>query len=443
MNKSIIKTYDIRGVYPSEINEETAYQLGLVFVNFIKTKKVVVGYDIRLSSLSLFKSLSRGLIEAGADVLNIGLVSTDALYFASGSWNLPAIMITASHNPKEYNGFKLRAAGAQTITPQSLSWNLDKIKRSKKKGKIIKKDIFDAYRHHILSFVNLQKIKPLKIVIDAGNGLAAKMTPIIFKNLPCRIIPFNFALSGLFPHHSPNPTESKNTKDLQQMVVKHKAALGLAFDGDADRVFFINEKGERVSASFIICLIVKNLLSKTKNPRQEKIVYSLNCSQIIKETIEKYGAQALMERVGYVFIQQRMRKTNAIFGGEYSGHYYFRDNFFVDSGFLAALIVLEIISQENKPFSDILKEFKKYYALEEINIPVMTNQKEKAIKILEKKYRDAQISHLDGLTVKYDDWWFNLRPSNTEPLLRLTLEAVNRQIAEAKKKEVIELIRCS
>lgn len=438
MNPSIFKAYDIRGVYPEELNGETAHELGRMFAAFIGAGQVVVGRDMRLSSIVLFKQFAKGVASMGLDVLNIGMVSADALYFASGYFNLSAVMITASHNPKNYNGFKLCRAGAEAIEPQEL---LNKItdygQIINKKGKIIKKDILKDFREHILNFANAGQIKPLKIVIDAGNGMAGKMIKIIFKGLPVKIIPLYFKLDGSFPNHEANPMKLENIENLRQMVLKKKADLGAAFDGDADRIFFIDDRGRRITPSLIGALLSKKLLIQNSDQR---IVHSLLCSQIVRETIEKYGGEAVMERAGHVFIKQRMKETNAIFGIEHSAHYYFKRNFFAESGFAALLMILEIISGENKPFSEILKEFEKYYAIEETNITMDDDKKENILKLLKEKYSDGRIDQTDGLTVKYGDWWFNLRPSNTEPVMRLNLEAANQKLAEEKKEEILKYI---
>lgn len=436
MNTSIFKAYDIRGVYPDELNEEGAFEIGRMFANYIGGGTVIVGRDMRLSSPVLFKQFAKGITSSGLDVVNIGTVSTDALYFASGHWSLPAVMITASHNPKEYNGFKLCEAGAGAIQPEKLITN-NQLLITKKKGRVIKKDILKDFREHILNFADVSQIKPLKIAVDAGNGMAGKMIKNIFKNLPVKIIPLYFKLDGSFPNHEANPMKPENIEDLRQLVLKKKADLGVVFDGDADRIFFIDETGRRIAPSLIGALLSKKLLIQNSG---QKIVYSLLCGQIVRETIEKYGGEAVMERAGHVFIKQRMRETGAIFGIEHSAHYYFERNFFAESGFAVLLMVLEIISRENKPFSEILKEFDKYFAFEEMNFKMDDDKKKSVLKLLGEKYSNGRIDQTDGLTVKYNDWWFNLRPSNTEPVMRLNLEAINQGLAEEKKNEILKII---
>jgi phosphomannomutase len=439
---NIFKAYDIRGVYPDQINEEVVYQIGRAFVEFLKPESVVVGRDMRLSSPALFKSLARGIVDQGATVIDIGQVSTDALYFASGKLNQPAVMITASHLAGQYNGLKLSRPGAEPIGQETGLKEIEKLViqnnffKPAKQGKVIQQDILEDYTKHVLSFVDQQSIRSLKIVVDAGNGMAGKIAPLVFQHLPGQITPLYFELDGSFPNHLPNPKESANLVDCQKRVLSEKADLGMAFDGDGDRVFFVDDQGQMINSSLIIALLSKAILKK--HPA-EKIVYNLVCSRIVPETIKQYGGQPIMERVGHSFIKQTMKKTGAIFAGEGSGHYYFRDNFQADSGLIAALIVLEIISQENKPFSQIIEPFKKYYAIEEVNFAV--EDKEGIIEKLEGAYKDGKISHLDGLTVEYPDWWFNLRPSNTEPLLRLNLEARTEELMKEKVKEVSQLIR--
>jgi len=441
INPNIFKAYDIRGRYPEGVNEEVFYQIGRALVEFNKAKKIIVGRDMRLSSLSLREGLIKGITDSGCDVIDIGLVSVDVLYFACGKMDLAGAMITASHLGKEYNGLKLCRAGAEPINAET---GLEEIKKmvgennflaAKKKGRVIEQDILEEYRRHILGFVDKKSIRDLKVAVDAANGMAGKIIPLLFKDLPCQIIPLYFELDGSFPNRPANPIEPANLFDLQKKVVAEKADLGIAFDGDADRVFFINEKGEFIGSSLIIALLAREIL---KERQGEKAVYSLVCSRIIPETIENNKGKAVISRVGHSFVKQKMREVDAIFGGERTGHFYFRDNFYADSGFIAALKVLEIISKERKPFSQILAPFEKYFKTEQIDFTVA--EPEEVLKRLEAKYQDGKISRLDGLTVEYPDWWFNLRSSNTEPVMRLNLEAKTKELMEEKVKKVSELI---
>ncbi|MFH0906791.1 MAG: phosphomannomutase/phosphoglucomutase [bacterium] len=439
---TIFKAYDVRGVYPEQINEEAVYNIGRAFVVFNKAKEIIVGRDMRVFSSSLFDSLTNGITEQGADVIDIGEISTDVLYFASGKLNKPGIMITASHLSGQYNGLKLCYKGAEPISQETGIIDIKKLvlqddfNKSEKQGKIIKKDILDEYTKHILTFVDGKSIGPLKVVIDAGNGMAGKIVPLVFRNLQVKIIPLYFELDGSFPNHLANPIELVNLVDLQKKVLSEKADLGMAFDGDGDRIFFTDEKAKAIRSSLIIALLVKNIL--TKHP-DEKIIYNVPCSRIVPEIIREYNGEPIIERVGHSFIKQKMKQTGAIFAGEHSGHYFFRDNFRADSGLIAGLIILEIVSQENKPFSQIIQKFEKYFSIKETNFEV--EDKQGIMEKIEEKYKHGKISHLDGLTVEYSDWWFNVRPSNTESLLRLNLEADTEGLMKEKTEEISQLIK--
>ncbi|MAH33032.1 phosphomannomutase/phosphoglucomutase [archaeon] len=443
MLSTIFKAYDVRGIYPTEINDETTYKIGKAFVSFLKCKEVIVGYDMRISSPKLSKAFINGVNDSGADAIDIGMVSTDALYFASGFLKRPGVMLTASHNPKEYNGIKFCKENAVPINEDTGLNEIKTIieknnyKSSDKKGKITKKDIMEDYAKHTLEFIDLNKIKKLRIAVDSGNGMAGKIVPLAYKNLPIEIIPLYFELDGTFPNHPADPSRKENLKQLQIAVKEKKCDFGMAFDGDADRIFFIDENANIINSSLMSCLIIKNILEKHKN---EKIIYNLVCSRIVPDTIKKYGGQPIKERVGHSFIKQTMKKINAIFGCENSAHYYFRDNFNADSGLIASLIVAEIVSKEDKKLSELLKEFQKYSTLEETNFKV-DNKKSKLKKIEEfyKGKNPKKMSKLDGLSVEFDEWWFNVRPSNTEPLLRLNLEANSRDLMEEKRKELASI----
>lgn len=464
MNYEIFKAYDIRGVYPSEINKDSARLIGIAFAKLARSKTIIIGQDMRLSSKEIFEGLCDGITGAGKDVINIGLVSTDTVYYASGKMELPGIMITASHNPKKYNGMKFCLKKAKPVGKntgldkmQKTIKELEKLEQVKEKnisnktkkqkikgscvkkknvGKIYKKNILKDYNKFVLSFIDKKSIKPLKIIVDAGNGMAGKMVPDIFKKLPTKITPLYFKLDGDFPNHPANPAEKKNLKDLVKSIKQKKADVGMAFDGDADRVFFVDENGNSILASFIVAMVAKSML--LKNPK-EKIIHDLRCGRIVGETIKEYGGKPIQERVGHSFIKATMKKTGAIFGGEMSGHYYYRDNFRADSGIITALLVLEILSKSNKKMSELVKEFEKYHQIDEVNFKV--EDKDKKIKELKKIFKTGQRSELDGLSVDFKDWWFNVRPSNTEPVLRLNLEASTRKLMVEKKKELTKIIR--
>ncbi|MAE42567.1 phosphomannomutase/phosphoglucomutase [Candidatus Woesearchaeota archaeon] len=448
MLSQIFKAYDVRGIYNENLTEEIAYNIGKAFVSFLKCKAVVVGYDMRISSPTLSKAFMDGANQQGADSIDIGLVSTDGLYFASGFLKKPAVMFTASHNPQQYNGIKFCKENAVPINQDT---GLQKIKRiiekenyekiKAKAGKIIKKDILAEYVKHVKKFIDVDKLGKLKIAVDAGNGMAGKIIPLAYDNLPIEIIPLYFKLDGTFPNHPADPSKYENLKELQSTVKKEKYDFGMAFDGDADRIFFVDENGRIINSSLISSLVIKRILKKHGN---EKIIYNLICSKVVPETIKKYHGKALIERVGHSFIKDSMRKTNAVFACEHSAHYYFRDNFHADSGIIASLIVSEIISKENKSLSSLLKEFEKYHKIEETNFEV--KDKDKKLKEIEKIYKKQNlksISKLDGITFDFGNWWFNVRPSNTEPLLRLNLEADTQKLMEEKKKELVRIIRSS
>ncbi|MDH4222556.1 MAG: phosphomannomutase/phosphoglucomutase [candidate division Zixibacteria bacterium] len=443
INPEIFKAYDIRGIYPEQLNEETAFLIGKAFVEYLKPKHIVIGRDMRLSSEALYRSLSRGILEAGVDVIDIGLCSTDALYFAVGKFEYDSgIMITASHNPPEYNGMKMCKKEA---VPLSGKEGIDQIKdiifnndfsTSGKNGVIKKINIQPDYINHLLSFIHPKKIKPFRVVIDAGNGIAGMVLPELFSFLPCELIPMFFELDGSFPNHLPNPIILENITVLKDRISEEKADLGAAFDGDADRVFLVDEKSSPLGGDIITALVAKNLLKKEKGAT---ILYNVPCSRILPEIIRQNGGKGIRTPVGHALIKPLMKKYNAVFGGEHSGHFYFRKNFYADSGLIALLVCLELLSEENKPLSQLVKSIDPYFRTGEINSKVLDIPEK--IRKIELNYKDAKLDHLDGLTVEYPDWWFNLRPSNTEPLIRLNLEANTEKLRDQKKSEVLKIIR--
>lgn len=442
LNK-IFKAYDVRGIYGTELTEEIAEKTGKAFVVFLKCKELVVGYDMRISSPKLSKALMEGATSSGADVIDIGQVCTDAAYFASGFFKKPSVMFTASHNPKDYNGMKFTKADAVPINENTGLKAIKKLieentfNEPKKKGKIIRKNILDDYSKHVRGFIDNKKIKKLKIGVDAGNGMAGKIIPIVFNRLPVKIVPLYFELDGNFPNHPADPSKPENLEDVRKIVVHEKCDFGMAFDGDADRIFFVDENGNAVNSSLITSMIAKNML--LKHPRQ-KVIYNLVCSRIVPETIRKYGGIPIIERVGHSFIKDTMRKTKAIFAGEHSAHYYYRDNYRADSGMITALIIAEIVSESNSRLSRITKEFQKYFTIPETSIKV--DDKDGKLREIEFKYKNEakKISKLDGITMEFERWWFNVRASNTEPLLRLNLEADSEELMEEKKEEIVNLI---
>ncbi|MFZ5980432.1 MAG: phosphomannomutase/phosphoglucomutase [Candidatus Zixiibacteriota bacterium] len=445
IDPSIFKAYDIRGTYPSQLNEEIAYQIGLAFANYLKPKTVAIGRDMRTSSDSLFDHLARGINDVGADVLDLGLISTDGLYFAVGRFDFDGgIMITASHNPKEYNGFKICQANAEPLSGQEgLNQMLkliqeNNLKKTPSHGRLIRKDISRDYVNHVVSFIDPAKINTdFKIVIDAGNGMAGATLPPVLEKLNLKnITPLYFELDGTFPNHPASPIELENLVDLQQKMAETKADFGVAFDGDADRMFLLDSKGRQLGGDIVTSLVAKSLLGKHPG---ETILYNLICSRAVPELIERLGGQAIRTRVGHALIKPLMKKHNAIFGGEHSGHFYFRDNWFADSGLIAFLVCLELISVENRPLDELVKEINPYVRSGEINTRVKSIPDK--IEQIKQAFSDGRQDMLDGLTVVYDDYWFNVRPSNTEPLLRLNVEADNKKILEKKTEAILKIIR--
>jgi phosphomannomutase len=449
MDESIFKAYDIRGRYPDALNEDVARKIGRAYVSFLglSGSRVVVGRDMRLSGEPLEDAFVQGVTEAGADVLDIGLVSTDALYFAVGHLEEPGgAMITASHNPKDYNGLKLCREDAIALSgDEGISQIRDLITSGKlpepneDAGSVEEGDVIEDYAEHCLSFINTEGLRPLKIVVDAGNGMAGKMLPPIFEKLPFEYVPMYFELDGSFPNHPPNPIEPQNMEDLQERVVAEGADFGAAFDGDADRVFIVTEKGVTISGDILATLVAKNVLEKESNAA---IVYSAVCSKALPELVRREGGRPIRTKAGHSIIKPQMRKHDAAFGGEHSGHFYFRDNYFADSGIIAMLTVAELVGRQEDPLSELLVPIDPYFRSGEINSEV--EDQDEVLKRVEEHYAehdDPEIDHLDGLTVDYGDWWFNLRPSNTEPLLRLNVEAGDRETMEKERDELLDLIR--
>jgi len=440
------KPNDVRCVAGVELDEEIVYRTAKAFVFFLKAKEIILGHDMRISSLKLKKAFVKGALEQGVKVIDIGEIDSPGLYFASGFFKKPAAMITASHNPAKYNGIKLTKENA---TPIGKNSGLKKIKtfveknkfpKVKTKGKIVRKNIFSEYRNHVRSFVDSGKIGNLKVVIDGGNGMTGRVIPKIYDGLKVKVVRLDFKLDGNFPNHEANPAKPENIKDLRRVVVKKKADLGIAFDGDMDRVFFVDEKGRAVSASVIAALIAKHLCLKHK----EKIVYNVVMLKVVSEIIMEYGGVSIREKVGHSFIKSRMKKEKAVFGCEHSAHYYYKNNFYVDSGIITSLKILEIASlaeQKGKKFSEILREFQVYSQTPEISVKV--KDKEMILRKVEKRYKKIarRVDKMDGLTLEFDDWWFNVRASNTEPLLRINAEARDKKILKGKLNDLIKIIK--
>lgn len=442
INEKIFKAYDIRGIYPEELNEEAAYGIGRALARRGKEKynckKIVVGSDMRLSGPVLKTELIRGITDEGLTVVDIGLVSIDVAYFTVGKLGYDAaVMITASHNPAEYNGFKMVFSGMNWVRGIELKdevLNLPPLRKIKQ-GKVEKIDILDSYIKHVLSFVDINKIKPFKVVVDAGNGMAGKIVPLLAKHLPIEIVSLNFTLDGNFPSHPSNPLLPESQIEISRRTVIEKADFGVIFDGDTDRLFFIDELGNFIRADITLLLLAKMFL--TKEPGAG-IVYNVICSKIVPEKIIEWGGRPIKSPAGYINIATNMREANGIMGGELSAHYSFRDNAYSDSGFIAWLILMQLLSGYDHPLSNIVKPFMKYAKNAEINLTVADIDEK--IKTIKKYFYDGRQDFTDGITVEYDDWWVNVRPSNTEPLLRVTVEANNEQILKQKTNLVLKII---
>ena len=439
---AIFKAYDVRGVYPSELDADTARRIGGAFARYLQVGRVAVGRDMRASSPDLAAAFIEGITTVGTSVVDVGLVSTDALYFASGLLDVPAAMFTASHNPPRYNGIKLCREKAAPIGQESGLVEIKELVRSGesaprgRRGTVQSIDVLPQYASHCRGFIDVDSLRPIRVAVDAGNGMAGRTVPLVFEGLPFEVVPLYFELDGTFPNHPANPIEPENLEDLRRLVVGQGCEMGVAFDGDADRVFLVDERAQIVSGSLTTALVAGRLLAKHPG---EAVIYNLICSWTVREVIEENGGRPVRTRVGHSFIKKVMADTGAIFGGEHSGHYYFRDNFRADSGMIAALLVLEAMSVSEEPLSRVLEPYRRYHASGEINSEVTDQQA--AIEELAEAYSDGRQDRIDGLTVEYDDWWFNCRPSNTEPLLRLNLEARSKELMESKRDEVLARIR--
>jgi len=448
MNPDIFKAYDIRGVYPGEIDEAGAKAIGTGFAAYLGADEIAVGHDMRVSSPSLVAAFIDGVTEQGVNVSDYGMLSTDMMYFAvaSGSHGGGA-QITASHNPKQYNGAKLVREGAfplsgdagiNDIRDMILGGELPK--PTGRRGTVTKKAVLDRYVDHVMSFIDPSVVKPFNVVLDAGSGTGAIAAPAIFDRLACRTTRLCFEIDGTFPNHEANPLIEENRRDIIEAVIRQKADIGIAWDGDADRCFFIDGTGEFIPGDFITALLAQAFLLKQPGAT---IIYDLRASYAVKDVVAAHRGRALMNRVGHAYIKRRMRETNAVFGGEVTGHYYFRDNYFADNGMIPALLILELMSKQGKTLHELLAPLReKYFISGEINTK-LAHMDHLAAKLgaMAKKYADGKQERLDGLSVEYPDWHFNVRASNTEPLLRLNLEAATPALMTQKRDEVLGLIR--
>lgn len=449
MIADIFKAYDIRGLVGSELTKQFAFSTGVAFAKFLEAERepatVVIGEDMRPSSPELAEAFSAGVTSQGLDVIRIGLASTDMLYFAAGKLNLPGAMFTASHNPAEYNGIKLCLSGARPIGRESGLLAIEKFVREgvpvslRPVGKESRREMLSEYVDHLLTLVDVSGVRKLKIVVDAGNGMAGHTAPAVFARMNAEVTEMYYELDGTFPNHEANPIDEENLKDLKKMVKKQGADIGLAFDGDADRCFLVDENGEAVNPSLLTALIADRELKKKPG---SPIIYNLISSHAVKEIVEENGGKPLRSRVGHSFIKALMAESGAIFGGEHSGHFYFSDFWRADSGMLAALHAIAALGETNKSLSELLQPYARYVASGEINSKVADSKLIMA-KIKESYGAKPGVStdELDGLTVDGDTWWFNVRASNTEPLLRLNVEAKTRAEMEELRDEVLAVIR--
>jgi phosphomannomutase len=448
LNPDIFKAYDIRGTYPDQVNEDAARAIGAAFVAYLQAKRIAVGRDMRLSSPALAQAFIEGATGQGADVVDYGMIATDMLYFAVARGDHDGgVQVTASHNPKQYNGMKLVRREAFPLSGEAGISDIQQMiaagttpAPAARRGEVTHKDTLDAYVKHVSSFIDASVIKPFNVVLDAGSGMGGLVAPKLFDHLPCRTTRLCFEIDGRFPNHEANPLIEENRRDIVERVVAEKADIGIAWDGDADRCFFIDGTGEFISGDFITTLLAEAFLLKHPG---STIIYDLRASYAVKDMVAKYGGTALMNRVGHAFFKRRMRETNAIFGGEVTGHYYFRDNFYADNGFIPALLMLELMSKKGQSLHHLVEPLRRRYFISgEINtkLPSMAAVPTK-LEAIALHYATGHQYTLDGISVEYPDWHFNVRPSNTEPLLRLNLEAKTETLMADKRDEVLGLIR--
>jgi phosphomannomutase len=448
INPSIFKAYDVRGLYPSEVNEDAARLIGRGFVSYLQAKRIAVSRDMRLSSPSVAAAFIEGARAQGADVVDYGMMGTDMLYYAvARDGHDGGAQITASHNPKQYNGIKMVRreafplsgdAGIGDIRDMIVTGRLPK--ESDTPGSLSQMQLLDDYVQKVLGFIDPSIIKPFNVVLDAGNGIAGMVAPLLFRQLPCRTTGLCMEVDGTFPNHEANPLIEENRRDIVERVKADKADIGIAWDGDADRVFFIDGTGEFVAGDFVTALLAEAFLLKHPGA---KVVYDVRASYAVKDIVAKYGGTALMNRVGHAFFKRRMREENAIFGGEVTGHYYFRDFYYADNGFIPALLILELMSRKGQTLAQLLEPLReKYFISGEINTRLKDGSSaEEKMDGLAAMYTEGRTYSMDGVSVEFHNWHFNVRASNTEPLLRLNLEATTEEMMEQKRDEVLAFIR--
>ncbi|XSG75053.1 phosphomannomutase/phosphoglucomutase [Herpetosiphon llansteffanensis] len=443
VNPGIFKAYDIRGIYPSELNEDVAFLIGRAFASFLQAEKVIVGRDMRTSGPSIFDAVTRGLMHQGADVINIGMVSTDQYYFACTQLGLPGMMVTASHNPKQYNGFKMVKKMPQLLSGDAGIQDLRQLVASEafaeptRQGSMSELDLSEEFIESVLQLIDVASLKPLKVIADTGNGMVGPILQRVYERLPVELIGLYLDPDGTLPNHGLDPLQPENRAELEARVVSENADVGFAFDGDGDRFFAIDNRGQFISGDFMTALMGQYFLEKHPGA---KILYDVRASWAVPELIGAAGGVPLMERVGHAFIKARMSNEGAIFAGEVTGHYYFGDFNYADSGVIPSLIILEMLSKKGKTLSELLAPLESTYFISgEINTKVADVKA--VLATLAEKYSDAEQHTMDGLSVNYPDWHFNVRGSNTEPLLRLNLEARSKELMEAKRDEVLAIIQ--
>jgi len=448
INPSIFKAYDVRGLYPQEVNEDAARLIGRAFIAYLDAERIAVSRDMRLSSPSIAAAFIEGARTQGADVVDYGMMGTDMLYFAvARDGHDGGVQVTASHNPKEYNGIKMVRREAFPLSGEAGIGEIRDLIASgtlpppaATPGGLSEKNVVDDYVAHVMSFIDPALVKPFNVVLDAGNGIAGFVAPLLFARLPCHVDALCFDVDGTFPNHEANPLIEENRRDIVERVIQTKADIGIAWDGDADRCFFIDGAGEFIAGDFITALLAEAFLIRHPGAT---VLYDVRASYAVKDIVAKYGGTALMNRVGHAFFKARMREENAIFAGEVTGHYYFRDNFYADNGFIPALLILELMSKKGQTLRELLAPLREQYFISgEINTRVsdMHTTLEK-IDQLAVKYQDGRVYSLDGISAEYPDWHFNVRASNTEPMLRLNLEAITQELMERKRDEVLAVIR--
>jgi phosphomannomutase len=448
VNPQVFKAYDVRGIYPTEVTADLFHQLGRAFVAYLGPGRFAVSRDMRTSSPELASAFIEGVQLQGGDVVDYGLMGTDLMYYAVAADGLDGgAQVTASHNPGEYNGCKMvkreafplsGEAGIKEMKEMILAGAIPE--PSGARGSLERRNVLERYTEHVMGFIDAQIVKPFNVVLDAGSGIAGLVAPLLFDRLPCRTSRLCFEVDGTFPNHEANPLIEENRRDITAKVIEIGADAGIAWDGDADRCFFLDGTGEFIAGDFVTALLAESFLMKHPG---STIIYDVRASYAVKDVVARYGGRALMNRVGHAFIKRRMREEDAIFGGEVTGHYYFRDNFYADNGFIPALLMLELMSKKGLSLRDLLQPLReRYFISGEINTKVTSmDVVPKKIEALAKTYGQGHVYQLDGISVEFDDWHFNVRASNTEPLLRLNLEGLTPEIMEKRRDEVLGIIR--